>query len=169
MEFTFNTVYDKKAMKTLAKGLRKTLRAKRNRRSRILGTLVVILGMLLIWSQKTVDVRSVVTAAAMLAIVFALLREDDLNGAIAKKRGLPGMEKSTTVFREENYQSATAYGETTFFYDKILVLAETEDHFLLLFSPSHGQVYCKQGMTGGTEDEFRAFLEEKTKLTFQRI
>ena len=68
MEYTFHTVYDRKAMKALAKGLRKTLRARRNRRSRIMGTLVVLLGMLLIWSQKTVDIRSIITAAAMLAV-----------------------------------------------------------------------------------------------------
>ena len=169
MEITFHTVYDQKAMTALAKGLRKTLRAKRNRRSRILGTLVVILGCLLIWSQKTVDVRSVVTAAAMLAIVFALLWEDHLNGRVAKKRGVPGLEEATTTFREESYHSVTALGETTFYYDKILALAESEGYFILLFGPSHGQIYCKEGMTGGTEMEFRGFLEEKTTLTFKRI
>lgn len=169
MEYTFHTVYDRKAMKALAKGLRKTLRARRNRRSRIMGTLVVLLGMLLIWSQKTVDLRSIITAAAMLAIVFTLLREDDINGAIAKKRGLPGLDTSTTTFREESYHSITALGETTFHYDRILALAETADFFLLLFSPSHGQVYSKAGMTGGTEADFRAFLEERTNLTFKKV
>lgn len=169
MEFTVQTTYDQKAMKALAKGLRKTLRAKRNRRSRIFATVVVLLGMFLIWSRKTVDLRSIVTAAAMLAIVFALLREDDLNGRIARKRGLPGLEESFTTFRKENYHSITALGETTFYYEKILALGESEEYFILLFSPSHGQVYAKAGLSGGTADEFRRFLEEKTKLTFKGI
>lgn len=169
MEFTIETVYDSAAMKALARGLRKTLRAKRSRRSRILGTLVVIFGMLLIWSRKTVDIRSILTAAVMLVMVFTLLREDDLNGRIAKKRGLPGLDSAVTIFRPENYHSVTALGETTFVYGNIRALAETDAHFLLLYSPSHGQVYSKKGLTGGTEADFRAFLEEKTNLTFQKI
>lgn len=169
MEFVFETVYDNAAMKALAKGLRKTLRAKRNRRSRIVATLVVLLGMLLIWSQKTVDIRSVLTAVVIIVMVFTLLREDDLNGRIAKKRGLPGLEKSLTTFRQENYHSITALGETTFYYENIRAVAENADYFILIFSPSHGQVYCKKAMTGGSEAEFRRFLEEKTKLTIQNI
>ena len=169
MEFTFQTVYDQKAMTALARGLRKTLRTKRNRRSRILGTIVAVLGFLLIWYRKTVDFRSVLTAAAILAIIFALLREDKLNGTIAKKRGLPGLEESATTFREECYHSVTALGETTFYYEKILALAETEEYFLLLFSPSHGQIYSKAGMTGGDETAFRSFIEKKTNLTIKRI
>jgi len=169
MEFVFETVYDNAAMKALAKGLRKTLRAKRNRRSRIVATLVVLLGMLLIWSRKVLDIRSVLTAAVMLVMVFTILREDDLNGRIAKKRGLPGLEKAITTFRQEDYHSITALGETTFYYENIRALAESDDYFILIFSPSHGQVYCKNGMTGGSEGQFRVFLEEKTNLTIQNI
>ena len=169
MEFIIETVYDDSAMKALARGLRKTLRAKRSRRSRIIATVVVIFGTLLIWSQKTLDIRSVLTAAAMLAIIFVLLREDDINGKIAKKRGLPGLDRAVTTFREENYHSVTALGETTFGYERILALAETDAYFLLLYSPSHGQVYSKQNLTGGTEQEFRAFLESRTGLTTKKI
>ena len=169
MEFVFTTSFDQKAMHALARGLRKTLRAKRNRRSRILGMLVVILGGVLIWAQGTVDVRSVVTALAMLAIGCTLLWEDQINGAIAKKRGLPGLEEAETVFSDESYHSTTPLGETTFHYSNIRALAETEDYFLLLFGPSHGQVYAKKGMTGGTEQQFREFLEEKTKIKFRYV
>ena len=169
MEFVFQTVYDQKAMTALVKGLRKTLCAKRSWRSRIFATIVVILGVFLIWSQKTVDIRSIVTACAILVIVFALLREDHLNGRIAKKRGLPGLEKSVTAFREQNYYSITALGETTFFYENIVALAETNEFFLILFSPSHGQIYSKAGMTGGDETAFRSFIEKKTNLTIKRI
>lgn len=169
MEFIIETVYDDSAMKALAKGLRKTLRAKRSKRSRILATVVVILGTFLIWSQKTLDIRAVMTALAMLAIIFVLLREDDINGKIAKKRGLPGLDSAVTTFGEENYHSVTALGETTFGYDRILALAETENHFLLLYSPSHGQVYSKKNLTGGTQQEFRIFLETRTGLTMQKI
>ena len=169
MEFIIETVYDDSAMKALARGLRKTLRAKRSRRSRIMATVVVIFGTLLIWSQKTLDIRAVLTAAAMLAIIFVLLREDAINGKIAKKRGLPGLDRAVTTFREENYHSVTALGETTFGYNRIAALAETDAYFLLLYSPSHGQVYSKQNLTGGTEQDFRVFLESRTGLKTKKI
>ena len=47
MEFTFQTKYNQKAMKTMARGLRKTLRKKRNLRSRIFGFIICILGIVL--------------------------------------------------------------------------------------------------------------------------
>lgn len=169
MEFIIETTYDLSAMKALARGLRKTLRAKRSRRSHILGTIVIILGLVLLISKRRFDMQSAVTAAAVIAIMYVFLREDDLNGQTAKKRRLPGLDSAVTTFREDNYHSVTALGETTFFYDKILVLAETQDYFLFLFSPNHGQVYAKSGMIGGTEEEFRDFLENKTKLTFRQI
>lgn len=169
MEFTFHTVYDQKAMTALARGLRKTLRAKRNRRSRILGTIVSVVGFLLIWYRGTIDFRSVLTAAAILVILYVLLCEDNLNGSIAKKRGLPGLNESVTTFAEGSYHSVTPLGKTTFYYNNILAAAETPDYFLLLFSQSHGQVYSKASLTGGSEDDFRSFIEDKTNLTVQRI
>ena len=48
-------------------------------------------------------------------------------------------------------------------------MSETEDHFLLLYSPSHGQVYSKKNLTGGAQQEFRIFLETRTGLTMQKI
>ena len=47
MEFTFQTTYNQKAMKTMAMGLRKTIRKKRTMRSRIFGGIIVVLGLFL--------------------------------------------------------------------------------------------------------------------------
>ena len=44
MEFTFETSYNQKALTTMARALRKTVRKKRSRRSHILGWIVMIMG-----------------------------------------------------------------------------------------------------------------------------
>lgn len=169
MEFIIETAYDQPAMKALAKGLRKTLRKKRSRRSHILGIVVIILGSVLLLSKEMFDFQSAVTAAAVIAIIFALFWEDALNGHIAKKRSLPGLEHAVTTFRDADYHSVTELGETTFFYDRIQALAETKDHYIFIFSPNHGQVYSKSGLIQGTEAEFKLFIEKRTNLSFTEI
>ena len=36
---------------------------------------------------------------------------------------------------------------------------------MFLFSKNHAQVYDKRKLTGGTPEEFRSFLQEKTRKT----
>ena len=47
MEFSFETVYDQKAVTAMAHGLRKTIRKKHSRRSHVFGWFVVALTLLL--------------------------------------------------------------------------------------------------------------------------
>lgn len=169
MEFVFQTNYDLQAMTVLARGLRKTLRKKHSKRSHILGSIVIIAGITLILARKSFDFKALLTCVAVLMIFFTLIFEDNLNGWIAKKRGIPGLNSSSTVFYPDRYVSVTELGESTFFYENIIALAEHKDYFLLLFGPSHGQIYAKAGMTGGTENAFRSFLEEKTRLFIHLI
>ena len=46
MELTFETTYNQKAMTTMARALRKTVRKKHSRRSQILGWLITVLALL---------------------------------------------------------------------------------------------------------------------------
>ena len=65
MEFTFETIYDQKAVTTMAKVLRKIIRKKRSRRSHVLGWIVVVLAVLLTFpfgeKKFSIDVRTVIT------------------------------------------------------------------------------------------------------------
>lgn len=169
MTFKIQTQYDRSAMTALAKGIRKTLRAKRSRRSHILGFFVVILGILLLAFQNELNLQSVITGIAVVSILIVLFLEDQINGWVALRRGLPGMDHSVTTFFEEGYHSVTALGETTFTYEHVHALAETPEYFLLIFSPNHGQVYAKEGIINGSETDFRRFLEEKTNLHFLHV
>ena len=88
-----------------------------------------------------------------------------MNGYFAKKRLLKGTEKAISTFDPETpdfFVSETAVGKSEFSYDKIFLVAETQQYFVFLFSKNHAQINDKDSLTGGSADEFRNFIGEKT-------
>ena len=170
MEFTFETQYNAKSMASMAKALRKTVRKKHSRSSHILGWIVTVLGLLLVISRGfSFDFRTIITIAAVLVILFALLFEDRINGYVAKKRLLLGTEKAVTVFSESGFISTTEVGKSEWNYDKVMIVAETADFFVFVFSASHAQLYDKRHLQGGTSDDFLRFIETATGKQVQKI
>lgn len=169
MTYSFETKYDQKSVKAMAKALRKTVRRKRSRRSHRLGWLVILLALLLVISAEAFTLRTLVTIAAGGAVLAALLFEDSINGFFARRKLLPGTEFVKTAFSEDGYCSSTAVGETTFRYDAIRAMAETKAYYVLIFSGSHAQVYEKHTLTGGSQEEFVRFLTEKTGITMETV
>lgn len=170
MEFRFETQYTAKTMAVMARALRKTIRKKRSRRSHIFGWVVFALGVLLVLVNGfALNFRTVITLVAAAVILFALLFEDRINGYVASKQLLPGMEKAVTVFSEGGFTSTTDVGTTEWKYDKIAMLAETAGFFVFIFSASHAQLYDKQHLQGGTAEEFRHFIEQQTGKLVQQI
>ncbi len=173
MEFRFETVYDKKAFTAMARTLRKTVRKKHSQRSHILGALVVALGLFFLFlpdeNGNLFDSSAVITLLAVAAIIVVFFREDQLNGLIAMKRMLPGLEKDTAVFQEDGYTSENAIGKSEWQYSNIYAIAETPEYFVFMFSNNHAQLYDKQHLSGGTVLEFRRFMEEKTGKTIELL
>ena len=167
MQFTFETIYNQKALTAMAKGIRKTARKKRSKRSHIWGWIVIAIAVLLTLADINdgfaITVNKIVTWLATLVILGVLLFEDNINGYFARKRMLAGTEKSKTIFSEEGFSSETEVGKTEWNYDRILMLAETKNYFVFVFSSSHAQVYDKNSISGGTVDEFRNFICERTQ------
>lgn len=173
MEFTFETAYTQKAMTAMARALRKTLRKKRSRRAHAFGWIVIALGLPLTFLPGeqgfVIGLKTVITWLALLLILAVLLFEDPINGYIARKRMLPGMDKSTVTFTPEGYLSATDIGTSLFTYDKIAMIAETPDYFVFMFSPNHAQVYDKSSLRGGTVQEFRSFIAETAHKQLRNV
>ena len=171
--FTFETTYNQKAMTTMARALRKTVRKKHSRRSHIFGWIITVLALLLILPigerTFTLDFRTVLTLIAILVIVVALLFEDQINGYIARKRMLPGTAFALCTFGEDGYVSETKAGKTEWKYDNIETIAETKDYFVFLFGKNHAQVYGKSSLQGGSIEEFRTFLVKKTEKEFWSV
>ena len=166
MEFTFETSYNQKALTTMARALRKTIRKKRSRRSHVLGWIVMIMGTLLavnsLKSGVVFNAKNIVTWLAILAILIVFIWEDALNGYIASRRMLKGTEKATSIFTEEGFASITEIGKTEWNYDKVMLVGDTKDYFVFIYSANHAQVYDKRSISGGTAEEFCRFIEEKT-------
>ena len=170
MEFSFTTDYTIKALTAMVKAGRKTVGKKRSRRTHFFGFLVMALALMLPLSGGfELDGRTLVTLLAGAAVALTLLLEDRLNGAIAKKRMLPGSERAMASFRPDGYHTETAAASSDFPYGTITAMAETRDYFVFLLGKNYGQIYDKRSITGGTAEEFRSFMESTTGKTIQRI
>ncbi|MBR3841174.1 MAG: YcxB family protein [Erysipelotrichales bacterium] len=173
MSFKFETAYNQEAVTIMAKALRKTIRKKHSTRSHILGVIVAVIAILLTLpigdKEFTLNFKTIITWLAALVIVGALVFEDRLNGYIARKRMLPGLAKSSVTFSEDSYYSETALGNSEFKYTNIIMLVESSDYFIFIFSPNHAQIYNKNSITGGTMEEFREFIKGVTKLEIHNI
>ena len=173
MEFTCQSEYNGKSMAVMAKALRKTVRKKKSQRSHIFGWTVVGLGILMcmfdLSENGEISFRIVITGIAVLVILLTLLMEDKINGYVARKRILPGTERAETVFSEDGFCTTTQVGKTQWKYDKIQSAAESKEYFVFVFSTSHGQIYEKKHIQGGTLQEFRDFLEKKIGKPVQII
>ena len=167
MEFAVQTHYDQKTASTLAKALRKTVRKKRSRRSHFFGTLMAVLSFLLAFvSEEGLGFpssgRQWLNLGVALMLLAVLLWEDQINGYFVRKRMLPGTQDVTATFEKEQFVSSTQVGNSAFFYDRVQELVDTGKYIVFVFSKNHAQAYDKNGITGGTPEEFAAFLEEIT-------
>lgn len=173
MEFKFETAYNQEAITVMAKALRKTVRKKRSHRSHIFGVLVIILALLLTLplggKAFVLDFKTIITWLVAAILCFTLIFEDKINGYVARKRMLPGLEKAIVTFNEDGYRSETELGSSEFKYGSIVLLAETADYFVFVFSQSHAQVYDKKSIAGGTIEEFRTFIQNVTGKEIQNV
>ena len=165
MEFTTATDYDMKTLTAMAKALRKTVRKRKSRRAHIFGWIVVLLGT----SSFSISGKTLLTLAAVLAILLTFIFEDRLNGYFARKRLLPGTESAVSVFKEDSYHTETRSGQTDWPYDRIVAMAELPDCFILILGENHAQAYDKARLKGGSPEEFARFLEARTGLSIVRI
>ena len=166
MGIQFETDYNMETLTAMAKGLRRTVRKKRSRRVHIFAAVVLVLGLLTILATtaggEPLGASGVVTLLAMLVVILVSLFEDKLNAWFARKRLLPGTEHAAATFEEDDYVSATGVTESRFSYAQIVAVAETECYFVFALSSCHTQAYDKRNIRGGSVEDFRAFIAEKT-------
>ena len=174
MQFKFETEYNLRSLTAMAKALRKTVRKKRSRKSHILGWILVAFSVMMLFiSAKTeFGFRQTVTLLVAVAVAGTLVFEDRLNGYFARKNMLKGTEKAVAVFdtqAKETFCSETGVGKSDFYYKNIVAIAETKEYFVFLLSANYAQVYDKSTLCGGTADDFRQFITEKTGKTIVTI
>lgn len=170
--FTIHTEYNAKNLAVLAKALRRTLRKKKNRRTHIFGWIVCAVAVLLILDDfwhDTVMLHTAFIGAAAAIMVLTLLFEDKINGYFASKRLLPITATGDTTFEQDSYTSVSPAGQTTWKYENIVALCESEQYFVFVVGKSHGQLFDKATLQGGSEQEFRDFICSRCSCEIVKI
>ena len=115
------------------------------------------------------DVRTVTSLLVEVMLLSVLLFQDRFNGMIARKNTLAGTKEYHVAFGEDSYTVVTAATTSTFRYELIDALAESQDYIILLMKKRYVQPLEKRTLTGGTVEEFKRFLKEKTGKMFRRV
>ena len=166
MEIHVKTVYDQRALTAMVRGLRKTVRRKRSRRSHIVGWVLVVLALLFGVGDLALNPgwKGWVDLAVAAVLLMVLLTEDRVNGFFAGRKVLPGSREVETVFTDANYVAAVQNAQTRWSYESIRAIAEGREFIVLALSDRHAQIYDKGGISGGTAEELLSLLREKTGL-----
>ena len=117
----------------------------------------------------TLDASTVISLLVEVMLLSVLLFQDRFNGMIACKNTLAGTKDYYIVFGEESYTVITEVTTSTFRYEMIDALAESQDYIIFLMKKRYAQPLDKRTLIGGTVEEFKRFLEEKTGKTFRRV
>ena len=160
-------------MTIASRAMRRVLRRKRSIMWAIFGWSVFLFNALLLipfdGEPFALDVRTVTSLLVEVMLLSVLLFQDRFNGMIACKNTLAGTKDYHIVFGEESYTVITEVTTSTFRYELIDALAESQDYIIFLMKKRYAQPLDKRTLTGGTVEEFKRFLKEKTGKMFRRV
>ena len=173
MTFEIRSDITNHSMTIAARAMRKVLRRKRSILWAIFGWSVFLFSALLLipfdGESFTLDARTVISLLVEVILLSVLLFQDRFNGMIARKNALAGTKKYHVAFGEDSYTVVTAATTSTFRYELIDAMAESQDYIIFLMKKRYAQPLDNRTLTGGTAEEFKRFLEEKTGKTFRRV
>ena len=173
MTFEVHSNITNRSMTVASRAMRKVLRRKRSIMWAIFGWSVFFINALLLipfdGEPFALDARTLISLLAEVILLSVLLFQDRFNGMIARKNTLAGTKEYHVAFGEESYTVVTEVTTSTFRYELIDALAESQEYIILLMKKRYVQPLDKRTLTGGTVEEFKQFLEEKTGKTFRRV
>ena len=173
MTFEIHSDITNRSMTVASRAMRKVLRRKRSILWAIFGWSVFLFNALLLipfdGKPFTLDASTVISLLVEVMLLSVLLFQDRFNGMIACKNTLAGTKDYHIVFGEDSYTVVTEVTTSTFRYELIDALAESQDYMILLMKKRFAQPLDKRTLTGGTGEGFKRFLEEKTGKTFRRV
>lgn len=173
MTFEIYSDITNRSMTIASRAMRKVLQRKSSILWAIFGWSVFFINALLLipfdGEPFTLDASTVISLLVEVMLLSVLLFQDRFNGMIACKNTLAGTKEYHVAFGEDSYTVVTAVTTSTFHYELIDALAESQDYIILLMKKRYAQPLDKRTLTGGTVEEFKRFLEEKTGKTFRRV
>ena len=173
MTFEIHSNITNRSMTVAARAMRRVLRRKRSIMWAIFGWSVFLFNALLLipfdGEPFALDARTLISLLTEVILLSVLLFQDRFNGMIACKNTLAGTKDYHIAFGEESYTVVTEVITSTFRYEMIDAMAESQDYMILLMKKRFAQPLAKRTLTGGTVEECKRFLEEKTGKTFRRV
>ena len=173
MTFEIRSDITNRSMAIASRAMRRVLRRKRSIIWAIFGWSVFFINALLLipfdGESFTLDASTMISLLVEVMLLSVLLFQDRFNGMIACKNTLAGTKDYHIAFGEESYTVVTEVITSTFRYELIDALAESQDYIILLMKKRYAQPLDKRTLTGETVEEFKRFLEEKTGKTFRRV
>ena len=173
MTFEIHSGITNRSMTVAARAMRRVLRRKRSIMWVIFGWTVFFINALLLipfdGEPFALDVSTVISLLVEVMLLSVLLFQDRFNGMIACKNTLAGTKDYHVVFGEESYTVVTEVTTSTFRYELIDALAESQDYIIFLMKKRYAQPLDKRTLTGGTVEEFTRVHEEKTGKDFRHV
>ena len=169
MEFTCHTTYNQKTLTAMARAIRKTVRAKSNRRIRLFAWIIIGLLLVSVWLSWDNIWQTAANSIAIAALLLLNWKEDAVNGYFARRKALPGTDCADTAFYPDHFLVKTEAAEARWKYDRILALAETGNYLVLVMGKNHALAVEKANLKGGSISGFFRFLEEQSGQKIQKI
>ena len=173
MTFEIHNNIRNRSLTVAARAMRRVLRRKRSILWAIFDWSVFFINALLLipfdGEPFTLDAGTVISLLVEVMLLSVLLFQDRFNGMIARKNALAGTKDYHVAFGEDSYTVVAAVTTSTFRYELIDAMAESQDYMILLMKKRFAQPLDKRTLTGGTVEECKRFLEEKTGKTFRRV
>ncbi len=143
MTFEIHSDITNRSMTVAARAMRRVLRRKRSIIWAIFGWTVFFINALLLipfdGEPFALDVRTVTSLLVEVMLLSVLLFQDRFNGMIARKNTLAGTKEYHVAFGEDSYTVVTAATTSTFRYELIDALAESQDYIIFLMKKRYAQ------------------------------
>lgn len=108
------------------------------------------------------DYLRILTTIIVVYVLLTTVFPDQLTAWISRRRSMPGTEQVSAVFTEGQYHITSEAVSATYDYHHITVAAMCGEYYVFVLGKRHCHVFRRSTLTGGTEAEFRSFLEEQT-------
>ena len=165
MTFEIYSDITNRSMTIASRAMRKVLQRKSSILWAIFGWSVFFINALLLipfdGEPFTLDASTVISLLVEVMLLSVLLFQDRFNGMIACKNTLAGTKNYHIVFGEESYTVITEVTTSTFRYELIDAMAESQDYMILLMKKRFAQPLDKRTLTGGRWRNSTDFLRRR--------
>lgn len=165
MTFEIYSDITNRSMTIASRAMRKVLQRKSSILWAIFGWSVFFINALLLipfdGEPFTLDASTVISLLVEVMLLSVLLFQDRFNGMIACKNTLAGTKNYHIVFGEESYTVITEVTTSTFRYELIDAMAESQDYMILLMKSGSRSPWTSVPLPAGRWRNANDFLRRR--------